>query len=96
MALLLCLSFKEVKDIAEFVYTWSPITGDIEAWKNAEELANIGKEIYERAKEELVKCGEVEALECLGYCLMNCSPYLEGDIDEKAKNIACCAVLESF
>ncbi|BCU71120.1 hypothetical protein [Stygiolobus caldivivus] len=85
------------KDIAKFVYTWSPITGDdIEAWKNAEELVNIGKEVYEKAKEELVKCGDVEALECLGYCLVNCSPYLEGEIDEKAKNVACCAVLTSF
>ena len=80
--------------IAEFVYTWVPITdNEEEARQIAQEVADIGLKIYERARQLLVEIKLEWAINSLGDCLLGmANPYSDRDIEEQAKLVASCAV----
>lgn len=80
--------------IAEFVYSWVPITdNEEEARQIAQEVADIGLKIYERARQLLVEMKLEWAINSLGDCLLGmANPYSDKDIEEQAKLVASCAV----
>jgi len=78
--------------VAYFTYLQTPVTNnESEARNEANQIAEIGNKIYQRAREILINSGMYEAANFVGECLVEVADAY-GDINQQINNVVQCAI----